>query len=90
MNSCRFGASAIADGSDVYTLIEPTGGYPGGNLSGVCQALEGTPAFQGSSGGWVTDTFDLLEFKGKTLYLAFVPTRSYVERIRRRAAALAS
>ena len=52
---------AVDDDQDVYQPLTPSGGYPGGNLAGDnCNGLEGTRAFQGSSGGWVTDTFDLM------------------------------
>ncbi len=63
---------AVLDGADNYTTITPNGGYPGGTLSGTCNALDGQEAFSGSSGGWVTHTFDLLQFKGKKVYLAFI------------------
>ncbi len=64
---------AQVDGANNYTLITPSGGYPGGTLAtGGCNALEGKRGFQGSSGGWVTSTFDLSEYKGRKIYLAFV------------------
>ncbi|NIM02434.1 MAG: hypothetical protein GTN89_12180 [Acidobacteria bacterium] len=62
----------MQDGVDNYTVIEPVGGYPGGLLaSGNCNGLEGMPAYHGTS-GWTTATFDLLPYKGNTVYLAFV------------------
>jgi len=64
---------AVDDGQDVYTLLEPLGGYPWGELAtGNCNALGGMEGFQGSSSGWVTDTFDLLAYKGGGVHLAFV------------------
>jgi hypothetical protein len=61
------------DDQDVYVTLEPLGGYPGGDLaSGNCNGLQGQEAFQGSSGGWVTSSFDLMEFVGRRIYLAFV------------------
>jgi hypothetical protein len=64
---------AVDDGQDVYVALEPVGGYPGGTLaSGACNGLEGMEAFQGSSGGWITSTFDLLPYRGGRVYLAFV------------------
>jgi hypothetical protein len=61
------------DGQDVYVTLEPVGGYPGGVMaSGSCNPLEGKQAFQGSSGGWVTSTFDLSSYVGRRIYLAFV------------------
>lgn len=71
------GATVLIDGSDdgddVYSLLTPVGGYPGGNLSsGRCNVLEGNPAFQGASGGWVTSTFDLFAYRGQTVFPAFV------------------
>ncbi|MDX1389495.1 MAG: hypothetical protein R3344_09925, partial [Acidobacteriota bacterium] len=64
---------AAVDGQDVFATLVPVGGYPGGNLaSEACNGLEGQPAFQGSSGGWVTSTFDLTPYKGGVVYLAFV------------------
>jgi hypothetical protein len=63
----------LEDGEDVYTTLQPIGGYPGDPLAGGnCNALGGMRAFQGSSGGWVTSTFDLLPYKGRKIYLAFV------------------
>jgi hypothetical protein len=63
---------ASENDQDVYTTLEPDGGYPGGNLSGNCSTMQGEPAFQGSSGGWVTSTFDLTQYQGNLVYLAFV------------------
>lgn len=61
------------DDNDVYNVIEPDGGYPGGNLAtGRCNGLEDKPAFQGDSGGWITSTFDLTPYRGKKIYLAFL------------------
>jgi photosystem II stability/assembly factor-like uncharacterized protein len=63
---------AVKDGQDVYTTLEPIGGYPGILDTGNCNRLEGQPAFQGSSGGWVTSVFDLTPFMGEQVYLTFV------------------
>jgi hypothetical protein len=64
---------AVEDDQDVYTTLDPVGGYPGGVLDGSnCNGLGGQNAFHGSSGGWVTSTFDLLPYVGKRVYLAFV------------------
>jgi hypothetical protein len=64
---------AVEDGQDVYVTLEPAEGYPGGELStGGCNGLGGMEAFQGSSGGWITSTFDLLPYRGSRIYLAFV------------------
>jgi hypothetical protein len=60
------------NGQDVYVTLVPDGGYPGGSLaSGYCNALQGREAFQGSSGGWVTSTFDLTVYRGRRIWLAF-------------------
>ncbi|ANM29824.1 hypothetical protein ABI59_09895 [Acidobacteria bacterium Mor1] len=64
-----------ADEDDLnnYETLEPEGGYPGSTLGTFqCNAIEGEAAFQGSSGGWVTSTFDLSDYVGKRVYLAFV------------------
>ena len=63
---------ASADGQDVFIPLQPVGGYPGLPLTGTCNALTGQPAFQGSSGGWVQSSFDLMSYKGGVFYLAFV------------------
>ncbi len=64
----------VADGQDIYTTLNPVGGYsPGGNIAGAgCNGLENGPAFHGISGGWVTSTFDLTAYRGNTVWLAFV------------------
>jgi hypothetical protein len=63
----------VADGEDTYTTLVPVGGYPSGNIAFAgCNGLEGTPAFHGSSGGWITSTFDLTAYRGGTVWLAFV------------------
>jgi hypothetical protein len=63
----------VVDGQDVFTALSPVGGYPGGPLTvGLCNGLGGQPAFQGTSGGWVTSTFDLMPYKGGVVYLAFI------------------
>jgi hypothetical protein len=61
------------DGQDVFNPVEPDGGYPGSSLpTGDCNGLEGQDVFQGSSGGWVTDTFDLMPFVGRRIWPAFI------------------
>ncbi len=51
----------VADGRDIYSTLEPDGEYPGGRKG-----------FAGSSGGWVTSTFDLTRHRGQRVHLAFV------------------
>lgn len=63
---------AIADGRDDYTLLVPDGGYSGTLRSGLCNPLQGQPAFHGKSGGWIKSRFDLSRFRGRRVYLAFV------------------
>ncbi|MBP7147584.1 MAG: immune inhibitor A [Acidobacteria bacterium] len=63
---------ASDDGQDVYVPISPVGGYPGSLATGNCNAQEGRAAFTGNSGGWVTSTFNLSQFIGKKIYLAFI------------------
>jgi hypothetical protein len=63
---------AIKDGQDVYTTLDPVGGYPGTLDPGNCNLLGGQDAFQGSSGGWITSLFDLTRYKGEQVYLTFV------------------
>jgi hypothetical protein len=63
----------LDDGQDAYVTLNPIGGYPGNNLdTGYCNGLEGQPAFQGSSGGWVTSTFDLTPYADRFVWIAFV------------------
>jgi hypothetical protein len=71
------GGQVLIDGDDndqdAYVTLEPNGGYPGGVLAtNACNAMQGKQAFQGSSGGWVTSTFDLSPYVGRRIYLAFV------------------
>jgi hypothetical protein len=69
---------AEEDDQDVYVTLVPEGGYPGEPLAAFfCNALEGREAFQGSSGGWVTDTFDLTPYLGRRIYLAFAFASDY-------------
>jgi hypothetical protein len=64
---------ANEDSSDLYEPLEPAGGYPGAPLAtGRCNGLEGQETFSGSSGGWVTSTFDLAPYLGRRVFLAFV------------------
>ncbi|HEX6852708.1 MAG TPA: hypothetical protein VF139_15030 [Candidatus Polarisedimenticolaceae bacterium] len=64
---------SVDDGQDVYAVLNPVGGYPGGNISVAnCNGLGGKRAFQGSSNGWVTSTFDLTAHRGKTIWIALV------------------
>jgi hypothetical protein len=64
---------AVDDDQDVYAVLNPVGGYPGGNISiANCNGLGGKRAFQGSSNGWVTSTFDLTAYRGKTVWIALV------------------
>ncbi len=64
---------AVADGIDTYQTIDPVGGYPGVlSATTFCNPLQGKPAFTGNSGGWATTTFDLTEFLGRRIYLAFI------------------
>ncbi len=64
---------AIDDGVDAYQTIDPTGGYPGTlNSTNSCNPLQGKPAYTGSSAGWKPATFDLTEFLGRRIHLAFV------------------
>ena len=65
-------ADVNEDNLDVYTTLVPNAGYPGSLTTGLCNGLEGNPAFTGNSGGWRTDTFDLTSYGGRRIYLAFV------------------
>jgi len=66
-------ADVVDDGQDVYTTLVPDAGYTGTLQSGLgCNGLGGKPAFTGLSGGWITSTFDLSAYVGRTIYLAFV------------------
>jgi hypothetical protein len=63
---------AVEDDQDVYVPLEPNGGYPAGELGGLCNALTGMEAFHGSSNGWTSASFDLLPYLGRRVYLALV------------------
>ncbi len=69
------GGQVLVDGdpnhSDSYTLLTPNGGYTGALWSGYCNALQGQPAWNGTSGGWISSTVDLSTYQGKKIYLAF-------------------
>jgi len=60
-SSARVVLDGVTDGRDDYVVLE---------RSDV--SLADREAFRGSSGGWVTSTFDLTKFKGRRIYLAFV------------------
>lgn len=62
----------VGNGIDEFVLLEPEGGYPAALGQPGCNPIGGEPAFQGSSGGWVESTFDLDEFIGQRIWLAFV------------------
>ncbi len=81
---------AIDDGRDDYTLLVPEGGYTGTLRSGTCNPLQGKPAFNGKSGGWITSRFDLTRYRGRRVRFAFVfgsdtsPSRNegwYIDRV---------
>ena len=65
-------ADVIDDNQDVFTTLVPNEGYTGTIQTGLCNGLGGKPAFTGVSGGWVTSTFDLSAYVGRTIWLAFV------------------
>jgi len=71
-DGAQVAVDAVEDDADVYTTLVPAGGYPGTIDDSNCNGLGGHEGFLGSSGGWVTSTFDLLPYKGKRVYLAFV------------------
>jgi hypothetical protein len=71
-DGAQVAVDAIKNGQDVYARLDPVGGYPGTLDMGGCNRLEGQPAFQGSSGGWITSVFDLSRFKGDQIYLTFI------------------
>ncbi len=63
---------ALPDGQDVYTPLEPAGGYPGLTPADGCNALVDQEVFDGSSGGWVTSVFNLTPYRGQQFFLSFV------------------
>ena len=64
---------AVDDNQDVFAVLNPVGGYPGGVISPtVCNGLAGKRAFQGTSPGWVTSTFDLTPYRGNSVWIALV------------------
>jgi hypothetical protein len=62
----------VDNGLDLYATLTPVGDYPGTIPSGMCNVMQGQGAFAGTSGGWITSTFDLTPYKGKHIWLAFV------------------
>jgi len=71
-DGCVVVVDATEDDSDNYVVIDPVGGYGGGLGAGWCNGLEGQSAFSGDSGAWVDATFDLSDYLGQKIYLAFV------------------
>lgn len=63
---------SLEDGQDNYIPLVPAGGYPGSQASGNCNPQENREGFTGTSGGWVTSSFDMTPFIGRRVYLAFV------------------
>lgn len=63
---------ASQDGADVFQPITPIGGYGSTLATGNCNAQEGSQAWSGVSGGFITSTFNLSAYAGKTVYLAFI------------------
>ncbi len=70
-DGCKVLIDPDDNGQDVYVTLEPDGGYPGTLKTGYCNAMEGSQAFTGSSGGWITTTFDLSQYIGRRIWLAF-------------------
>jgi len=62
----------VEDDQDEFTTLDPVDDYPGTLAPGNCNLLGGRETFQGSSGGWVESFFDLTEYKGSRVYLAFI------------------
>ena len=55
------------DGGNTWSLLEPEGGYPIGNI----QALDDEPGFSGSSGAWTYSFFDLSDYIGEAIKMRF-------------------
>ncbi|MFN7965366.1 MAG: immune inhibitor A [Acidobacteriota bacterium] len=68
----QVGIDSIDDNQDTYVTITPNGGYTGALRNGFCNPLQGKQTFNGTSGGWITTTFDLTSYRGKKIYLAFI------------------
>ncbi len=63
----------VNDGSG-WTVVSPVGGYPDDEISDspnyyAC-CVDGEPGFNGSSGGWVLDCWDLSSYMGSTVMIA--------------------
>jgi hypothetical protein len=71
-DGCKVLVDPDDNGQDLYVPLEPDGGYPSILKTGYCNAMEGGAAYTGSSGGWVTSTFDLSQYIGRRIWLAFV------------------
>jgi hypothetical protein len=59
----------VDDGSG-WTVLAPIGGYPEDAISTSACCVGGQPGFSGSSGGWVTDCWDLSAYVGSTVMIA--------------------
>ena len=59
------------DGGATFTLIYPEAGYPEDAMSTANCAIPGEPGFSGASGAWVQDYFDLSDYTGNTVIIAF-------------------
>jgi parallel beta-helix repeat protein len=55
------------DGGASWNLLTPDGGYPYDSCYASC--IHGEPNFSGSSGGWITDTFELIDYTGQTVII---------------------
>jgi hypothetical protein len=71
-DGAQVAVDSTLDDLDVYTTLVPDAGYPGSLVSGFCNGLENKSVFTGTSVGWITSTFDLSNYVGRTIYLAFV------------------
>jgi len=59
------------DDGNTWTIISPCDGYPEPSVSSSNCLIGGEPAFSGSSNGWIQSYFDLSDFAGQTILIAF-------------------
>ncbi len=59
--------SISTNGGTSWTLLNPNGGYPSTNITG----LNGEAGYSGSSGGWQLATFNLNQYTGQTVMFRF-------------------
>ncbi len=68
------------DGGLTWEVIEPLGGYPEDACSSTTEGVAGEPAFCGNSGGWVSSSFNLIEYYNQAIIIKFqMGTKGHIE-----------